>query len=75
MTNLPVATAFHGDVCARTMIRWQEAQKSMDFIEEQLRQLPGGGHRATAAPLRPVSLAVALTEGWRGEICHVAHYR
>lgn len=72
MTNLPVASSFHGDVCARTMIRWQEAQKSMDFIEEQLRQLPGGSHRAAAAPLAPGQLAVALTEGWRGEICHLA---
>ncbi|GFE56666.1 NADH-quinone oxidoreductase subunit C [Geobacter sp. AOG1] len=72
MTHLPVATAFHGDVCSRTMIRWQEAQKSMDFIEEQLRQLPGGGHRTKASPCRGQHLAVALTEGWRGEICHVA---
>lgn len=72
MTHLPVATVFHGDVCARTMVRWQEAQKSMDFIEEQLRQLPGGAHRLAAAPCRGQRLAVALTEGWRGEICHVA---
>jgi Ni,Fe-hydrogenase III large subunit len=72
MTNLPVASSFFGDVCARTMIRWQEAQKSMDFIDEQLRQLPGGSHRSKAAQLMPGKLAVALTEGWRGEICHVA---
>jgi Ni,Fe-hydrogenase III large subunit len=72
MTNLPVATAFHGDVCARTMIRWQEAQKSMDFIEEQLRQTPGGGHRVQASSCAGDRLAIALTEGWRGEICHVA---
>jgi len=72
MTHLPVATSFHGDVCARTMIRWQEAQKSMDFIEEQLRQIPAGGHRAKASPAKGQRLAVALTEGWRGEICHVA---
>ncbi len=72
MTHLPVATVFHGDVCARTMIRWQEAQKSMDFIEEQLRQMPGGGHRSAANPCAGQRLAVALTEGWRGEICHVA---
>ena len=72
MTHLPVATAFHGDVCARTMIRWQEAQKSMDFIDEQLRQIPGGGHRVKASPGIGQRLAVALTEGWRGEICHVA---
>jgi Ni,Fe-hydrogenase III large subunit len=73
MTHLPVATATHGDVCARTMVRWQEAQKSMDFIEEQLQQIPAGGHRAKAsAPGKGRHLVVALTEGWRGEICHVA---
>ena len=44
----------------------------MDFIEEQLRQIPAGGHRAKASPGRGQRLAVALTEGWRGEICHVA---
>jgi Ni,Fe-hydrogenase III large subunit len=72
MTHLPVATAFHGDVCSRAMVRWQEAQKSMDFIEEQLRQLPGGGHRSPIVSCAGRHLAVALTEGWRGEICHVA---
>lgn len=72
MTHLPVATAFDGDACSRTMIRWQEAQKSMDFIEEQLRQLPGGSHRTQTSPGAGQRLAVALTEGWRGEICHVA---
>jgi Ni,Fe-hydrogenase III large subunit len=72
MTHLPVASSFHGDVCARTMIRWQEAQKSMDFIEEQLRHMPVGGHRVKTSPIKGHQLAVALTEGWRGEICHVA---
>lgn len=74
MTHLPVATGFHGDVCSRTMIRWQEAQKSMDFIEEQLRQIPGGKHCSdpTAVSEPEAKLAIALTEGWRGEICHVA---
>ncbi len=72
MTHLPVATALNGDVAARSMVRWLEAQKSLDFIEEQLRQLPGGSHRSTVAPPQPDALVVALTEGWRGMICHVA---
>jgi Ni,Fe-hydrogenase III large subunit len=73
MTHVPVATAFHGDVCARAMIRWQEAQKSLDFIDEQLRQIPAGGHRnSRAAMVKGEHLAVSLNEGWRGEICHVA---
>jgi len=72
MSQLPVVTARTGDVHARTLIRWLEAEKSLDFVEEQLRQLPGGGHRNPLQPLRGEMLAVALTEGWRGEICHVA---
>jgi Ni,Fe-hydrogenase III large subunit len=72
MTHIPVASGFHGDVCARTTVRWQEAQKSLDFVEEQLQQIPGGVYRTPAAQPAASQLAVALTEGWRGEICHVA---
>ncbi|GAM08464.1 carbon monoxide-induced hydrogenase [Geobacter sp. OR-1] len=72
MAQIPVVTGFHGDVCARTVLRWQEAQKSIDFIAGQLRQLPAGSNRVEAAQPAGNMLAVALTEGWRGEICHVA---
>ncbi len=71
MTHLPLATGFHGDVCARAAVRWQEAEKSLDFVEEQLQQIPTGGHRTDSCPLAANQLAVALTEGWRGEVCHV----
>ena len=33
---------------------------------------PAGPIAAEPGPLRPGALAVALVEGWRGEICHVA---
>lgn len=72
MTHLPVATTLQGDVASRALVRWQECQKSLDFIEEQLQQLPGGGHRTEARFSRGELLAVAMTEGWRGEICHAA---
>jgi Ni,Fe-hydrogenase III large subunit len=72
MAQIPVVTAHHGDVCARSTVRWLEAGKSLDFIREQLKQLPGGGCRNEAGPLQPDRIAVALTEGWRGEVCHVA---
>lgn len=69
-----MATGYHGDVCARAMIRWQEAQKSIAFISDQHRHMPAGAHRteAAAAVLSNGKLSVAMTEGWRGEICHVA---
>lgn len=69
---VPVATGADGDVHSRTLVRWLEAEASLDFIEEQLRQLPDGSHLASPAPLAGEQVAVALTEGWRGEICHVA---
>jgi Ni,Fe-hydrogenase III large subunit len=72
MAQIPVVTAATGDVHARSLVRWLEAEKSMDFIEEQIRQLPGGQIEAQVSQLAPHHLAVALTEGWRGEICHVA---
>jgi Ni,Fe-hydrogenase III large subunit/NADH:ubiquinone oxidoreductase subunit C len=72
MAQIPVVTAGTGDVHARTMLRWLEAEKSMEFIEEQIRQLPAGQIQAEVGGLAPNHLTVAMTEGWRGEICHVA---
>ncbi len=72
MVQIPVATAHHGDVCARAMVRWTECEKSLDFIDELLRQLPGGPVRKAAGPLAANRISVSMTEGWRGEICHVA---
>lgn len=72
MSQLPVETAKAGDVYARTLLRWLEIEKSLDFIEEQLSQLPGVAIQYPVGPIGADTLAVALTEGWRGEICHVA---
>ncbi|RNC72620.1 MAG: hydrogenase [Desulfuromonadales bacterium] len=70
----PVAVAMeeNGDVCARAHVRWREAEASLSFIEEQLRQLPDGPVMTDPGPPAGGMVAVALTEGWRGEICHVA---
>lgn len=70
--------ARHGDVLARAFVRYKEIPESaglckrlvgnfLDDMEE--------GHDsrvAAASPLAPDSIAVALVEGWRGEVCHVA---
>jgi len=72
MSQIPVVTTTTGDVYARTLMRWLEAEKSLDFIDEQLRQLPAGAFRSDQSPLAGDRVAVALTEGWRGELCHVA---
>ena len=72
MSQLPVVTAKAGDVYSRTLIRWLEIEKSLEFIEEQLAQLPGVATQYPVGPIGADRLAVALTEGWRGEVCHVA---
>jgi Ni,Fe-hydrogenase III large subunit len=71
-THLPVSTWHTGDVFARAYVRWEEMQQSVEFIREQLRGLPEGEIGSTPQPPAPRKLAVALVEGWRGEICHVA---
>lgn len=73
--QIPVATWDTGDVFARAYVRWLEIRHSVAFIREQLDAMPAGPvqtSRAVAPALTPDSIAVSLTEGWRGEICHVA---
>jgi Ni,Fe-hydrogenase III large subunit len=71
MTQIPVVTGRAGDVYARTLVRWLEIEKSLEFIAEQLLHLPGVAVQYPVGPPAANSFAVALTEGWRGEICHV----
>ncbi|HVT88675.1 MAG TPA: NADH-quinone oxidoreductase subunit C [Tepidisphaeraceae bacterium] len=70
--HIPVSTVESGDVFARAYIRWLEIQQSIDFLREQFRALPLGSVRTEIKNLAANHIAVALTEGWRGEICHVA---
>ncbi len=70
--QIPVSTWHTGDVFARAYVRWLEIQRSVRFILDQLRSLPGTDIQRDVGPLRSDSLIVSVTEGWRGEICHVA---
>jgi Ni,Fe-hydrogenase III large subunit len=70
--QIPVSTWDSGDVFARAYVRWLEIQRSLAFVQEQLDSLPVGPARETALPLDANQMAVALVEGWRGEICHLA---
>lgn len=70
--QIPVAVWPGGDVLARGQVRWLEIQRSGKFIEEQLTTPPEGELQDTPGQLAPDTLAVALVEGWRGEVCHVA---
>jgi Ni,Fe-hydrogenase III large subunit len=69
--QIPVASAWAGDVSSRALVRWLEIQRSLDFVTEQVRALPKGDLRSPCAALAPGELVVALEEGWRGEVAHV----
>jgi Ni,Fe-hydrogenase III large subunit len=70
--QIPVSLAQTGDVFARAFVRSLEVQRSAAFIQEQLHMLPGGPTATALGPLAPDHFAVALVEGWRGEIAHIA---
>jgi Ni,Fe-hydrogenase III large subunit len=69
-SQIPVATAWAGDVYARALVRWLEIQRSLEFVREQLATLPAGETRVPCDALRPGEIVVAMEEGWRGEIVH-----
>lgn len=70
--QVPVSTWTTGDVFGRAFVRRLEIQRSTAFLRDQLPALADGPIRLDPGPMRPDHLAVALVEGWRGEMCHVA---
>lgn len=72
LAQTPVAVWPGGDIFARARVRWLEVQRSGQLLREQLKAAPDGEIRDRLAEPRSDTLAVALVEGWRGEVCHVA---
>ncbi len=71
--HIPTAVTSAGDVAARALVRRLEIERSLEFLVEQVDTLPRGVARTECSTdLAPGELAVALVEGWRGEIAHVA---
>jgi Ni,Fe-hydrogenase III large subunit len=70
--QVPVSVWPDGDVFARARVRWLEIQRSGEFLREQLNSAPDGETFSPLPVLAPDTLTVALVEGWRGEVCHVA---
>lgn len=68
--QIPVASAWAGDVFARALVRRLEIQRSLAFVREELAALPRGSIRVPSGALAPGELVVALEEGWRGEVVH-----
>ena len=72
LAQAPVAVWPGGDVLARARVRWLEVQRSGRFLREQLVAPVEGEMRAELPTPARDTLAVAMVEGWRGEVCHVA---
>jgi Ni,Fe-hydrogenase III large subunit len=68
----PVAVWPGGDVFARARVRSLEIQRSGELLLELLASPPEGNWQDEPPSAAPDTLAVALVEGWRGEVCHVA---
>ena len=74
-----------GDCWARARLRIAEVDASLDWLSRCLRRPPlGEVERMACGPLRANRLAIALVEGWRGEVVHclqtgadgrLAHYK
>jgi Ni,Fe-hydrogenase III large subunit len=67
----------NGDVWARGALRRDEIKQSIELIRDLLTKLDGANPtekpvKPSDLKLKPNTLTVSLTEGWRGEICHVA---
>ncbi len=63
-----------GDTLARAKVRRTEVKASCGWIRKQLETAPDnpGCPEPLPARLPADSIAVSLTEAWRGELCHVA---
>jgi Ni,Fe-hydrogenase III large subunit len=66
----------YGDVYSRSRIRRQEVNQSITYLRKLLSEIPEvvstDSYVHTSQKLKPDSFAISMTEGWRGEICHVA---
>jgi Ni,Fe-hydrogenase III large subunit len=68
----PVVVWPGGDVFARARVRSLEIQRSGEFVRDQLVSPPDGDDGEGLPEPAPHTLAVALVESWRGEVCHAA---
>ncbi|MBU1863170.1 MAG: NADH-quinone oxidoreductase subunit C [Candidatus Omnitrophica bacterium] len=71
-SQIPLSTHSSGDVFARAFVRWLEIQRSVEFVMDQLHNLPGGKIVVPVPSIKRDHMVISLVEGWRGEICHVA---
>jgi Ni,Fe-hydrogenase III large subunit len=70
-SSIPSPILDSGDVYARAKLRALEIRNSIQFIFEQLDNLPAPKPEKLLADLAPNAFTIALAEGHRGEIAHV----
>jgi Ni,Fe-hydrogenase III large subunit len=70
-SSIPSPTLESGDVYARAKLRALEIRNSLQFIFEQLDNLPAPKPKSKLQVLTKNAFIVALAEGHRGEIAHV----
>ena len=70
--HIPVIKLDSGDVFARAMVRFLEAQRSLEFLGALIGHLPEGAVAVPCGVPAANQLAISLVEGWRGEVCHIA---
>ena len=71
-SQLPVCTFGTGDCFSRAFLRVLELTQSFRFIREQMAEQQLGQVYVPMKPLRPNMFVITMTEGWRGEVCHIA---
>ncbi len=72
---IQASLAESGNVHSRAWVRWLELMESQRFLAESLSDLAGSEPDPRSGPLPPLaadSLCVSMTEGWRGEVLHLA---
>lgn len=66
-------TETSGDVYGRANLRFMEIEQSLRIVQDLLSELPSSQVlRNELKPLLPDKIAIAVVEGWRGRIVHVA---
>ena len=72
--TLKLAQAQTGDVLGRAQVRFAECTASVEFIKWAVSELEKHPFTKTKAitNLAPQTISLSLTEGWRGEVCHIA---
>lgn len=70
--HIPVSVSAGGDVMARAYVRWLEAQRSVQFVREELDEDCGGELIAECGTPANDAMIVSLVETWRGEAAHIA---